>query len=233
MQAVILAAGMGSRLQSLGSPKPLVMLHGKPLIEHVLERLTQAGVDRFVVVTGYDRQILEPALDEIATRRGWVIATAYNPEWQKPNGVSLLSARKLLGPIFLLTMSDHIVDPALTHMVLDAAKTDLRPALGVDFDLNNPLVDMEDVTRVQVAAGAVTRIGKLIETYNGFDTGVFVGNRALLDTLARLHETGKQPSLSEAVQAMPEPIMAVDVSGKFWIDIDDPHTFAQAQALLD
>jgi 1L-myo-inositol 1-phosphate cytidylyltransferase len=232
MQAVILAAGMGSRIRDLGSPKPLVMLKGKPLIEHVMERLKQAGVDRFVVVTGYDRQVLEPALDEIATRRGWIIADAYNPDWQKPNGVSLLSARKLLGPKFLLTMSDHIVDPALTRLVLDAAKTDGRPVLGVDFDLNNPLVDMDDVTRVQVDNGGVTRIGKLIDTYNGFDTGVFVGTQELLDTLARLQASGSNPSLSDAVQAMPVPIMAADVSGKMWVDVDDPHAFAQVKALI-
>jgi 1L-myo-inositol 1-phosphate cytidylyltransferase len=232
MQAVILAAGMGSRIGDLGSPKPLVLLNRKPLIEHVMERLKQAGVDRFVVVTGYDRQILEPALDEIATRRSWIIATAYNPDWQKPNGVSLLSARTLLAPKFLLTMSDHIVDPALTRIVLDAAKTDSRPVLGVDFDLTNPLVDMEDVTRVQIDNGSVTRIGKRIEPYNGFDTGVFVGTRALLDTLARLQEEGRNPSLTDAVQAMPEPIMAADVSGKMWVDVETLRDFAVAKELI-
>jgi 1L-myo-inositol 1-phosphate cytidylyltransferase len=220
MQAVILAAGMGSRIQDLGSPKPLVMLNGKPLIEHVMERLCEAGVDRFVVVTGYDRQVLEPALDELATRRNWIIATAYNPDWQKSNGVSLLSASKLLAPQFLLTMSDHIVDPALTRIVLDAAKTDCRPVLGVDFDLSNPLVDMENVTRVQVDNSSVTRIGKGIDIYNGFDTGVFVGNRSLLDTLARLHADGSSPSLSDAVRAMADPIMAADVTGRMWVDVE-------------
>lgn len=232
MQAVILAAGMGSRIQDLGSPKPLVMLNGKPLIEHVMERLREAGVDRFVVVTGYDRQVLEPALDELATRRSWIIATAYNPDWQKPNGISLLSARKLLAPQFLLTMSDHIVDPALTRIVLDAAKTDSRPVLGVDFDLNNPLVDMEDVTRVQVENGSVTHIGKGIDRYNGFDTGVFVGTRALIDTIAHMHESGHNPSLTETVRAMPEPIMAADVSGKMWIDVETLRDFKIIKAMM-
>jgi 1L-myo-inositol 1-phosphate cytidylyltransferase len=232
MQAVILAAGMGSRIRNLGSPKPLVMLNGKPLIEHVMERLKEAGVDRFVVVTGYDRQVLEPALDEIADRRGWIIADAYNPDWQKPNGVSLLSARKLLGPRFLLTMSDHIVDPALTRIVLEAAKTDARPVLGVDYDLSNPLVDLEDVTRVQVDNGAVTRIGKLIEPYNGYDTGVFVGNADLLDTLERLQAEGSTPSLSDAVQAMPEPIMAADVSGKMWVDVETTRAYRIVSQLM-
>jgi 1L-myo-inositol 1-phosphate cytidylyltransferase len=232
MQAVILAAGMGSRIRDLGSPKPLVVLNGKPLIEHVMERLKQAGVDRFVVVTGYDRQVIEPALDELASRRNWIIATAYNPDWQKPNGVSLLSARKLLGPKFLLTMSDHIVDPALTRMVLDAAKTDARAVLGVDYDLSNPLVDLEDVTRVVAENDTIKRIGKLIEPYNGFDTGVFVGTKALLDTLETMQAQGICPSLSEAVQAMPDPILAVDVTGKMWVDVDDINTFERASALI-
>lgn len=231
MQGVILAAGMGSRLSALGSPKPLVRLKGKPLIEHVMERLAAAGVDRFVVVTGYDRQVLEPALDEIATRRGWIILNAYNPDWQKPNGVSLLSARRLLAPRFLLTMSDHIVDPALTRIVLDAALNDHRPVLGVDFALDNPLVDLEDVTRVQVEEGAVTRIGKLMPDYNGYDTGVFAGTAALVAKLAELAEKGA-PSLSDGVRAMAEPILAADVSGKLWIDVDDPRAFALAEGLI-
>jgi 1L-myo-inositol 1-phosphate cytidylyltransferase len=232
MQAVILAAGIGSRIKDLGSPKPLVMLYGKPLIEHVMERLKEAGVDRFVVVTGYDRQVMEPALDELATRRNWIIATAYNPDWQKPNGVSLLSARKLLGPKFLLTMSDHIVDPALTRIVLNAAKTDARSVLGVDYDLSNPLVDLEDVTRVLVQDGNVMRIGKLIEPYNGFDTGVFVGTRELLDRLEQMQMSGAAPSLSDAVQAMPEPIMAVDVSGKMWVDVDTIRAYRIVSQLM-
>lgn len=232
MQGVILAAGMGSRLSSLGSPKPLVDLCGKPLIEHVMERLHQAGVDRFVVVTGYDRQVLEPALDAIAARRGWVVAVAYNPEWRQPNGVSLLSARSLLAQRFVLTMADHIVDPGLTRLVIDAALTDERPILGVDFDLNNPFVDMDDVTRVLVAGGAVTSIGKGLTPFNGYDTGVFLGTRGLIDTLAMLHQSGT-PSLSDAVQAMAEPISAIDVSGHLWIDVDDPRAFAQARAILN
>jgi 1L-myo-inositol 1-phosphate cytidylyltransferase len=231
VQAVILAAGMGSRLRDLGSPKPLVRLAGKPLIEHVMERLAAAGVDRFVVVTGYDRQVLEPALDEIAARRGWVVLVAYNPDWRKPNGVSLLSARRMLGSKFLLTMSDHLVDPALIRTVLDVALTDPRPVLGVDHDLVNPLVDLEDVTRVMVEAQGITRIGKLIERYNGFDTGVFVGTAQLMETLAKLAEVC-EPSLSDAVQAMPEPIRAADVTGLMWIDVDDPSMFAKASALL-
>jgi hypothetical protein len=48
-----------------------------------------------------------------------------------------------------------------------------------------------------------------------------------------LQADGLQPSLSEAVQAMPEPILAINVTGKLWIDVDDLNTFERAQALIN
>ena len=54
-QCLILAAGNGRRLISAsgGSPKPLVQLHGKSLLEHVILGAREAGIDRFVIVVGY------------------------------------------------------------------------------------------------------------------------------------------------------------------------------------
>jgi NDP-sugar pyrophosphorylase family protein len=53
--ALILAAGNGSRLASCSGelPKPLVQLHGKPLLEHVISGAREAGIERFVIVLGY------------------------------------------------------------------------------------------------------------------------------------------------------------------------------------
>lgn len=231
MQGLILAAGMGSRIRELGPSKPLVVLNGKPLIEHCMERLAAAGIERFVVVTGYERQSLEPELDKIAAKHGWVVAMAYNPDWQKPNGVSVLSAAALLSSRFVLTMADHMVDPALTRAVIDASVTDGRPALGVDFEISNPLVDMDDVTRVKVEADFIIAIGKNITDYNGFDTGIFVGTTDLLQSLEVLARVAP-PSLSDGVRGLPNPMRSVDVTGKFWIDVDEPRAFAQAQALI-
>ena len=52
---LILAAGNGSRLASVSEtlPKPLIELHGKPLLEHVLLDARSAGIERFVIVLGY------------------------------------------------------------------------------------------------------------------------------------------------------------------------------------
>jgi len=57
--AVILAAGRGTRLQEVTRdlPKPLLPLHGKPLVEHVLDSLRVAGFDRFLLVVGYRHEL--------------------------------------------------------------------------------------------------------------------------------------------------------------------------------
>jgi bifunctional UDP-N-acetylglucosamine pyrophosphorylase/glucosamine-1-phosphate N-acetyltransferase len=57
MQAIVLAAGEGSRMRPLTSKRPKVMLPvaGKPFLEHILSRGREAGVDSFVLVVGYCR----------------------------------------------------------------------------------------------------------------------------------------------------------------------------------
>ncbi len=55
MQAIVLAAGEGSRMRPLTAKMPKVMLPvaGRPLLEHIILRAHAAGVDRFVLVVGY------------------------------------------------------------------------------------------------------------------------------------------------------------------------------------
>lgn len=60
-QAFILGAGFGSRMRPLTDtiPKPMVPLAGKPLIDHVIDRLTFVGVEKIVVNVHYLADVLE------------------------------------------------------------------------------------------------------------------------------------------------------------------------------
>src|SRR2546430_16458605 len=54
-QAVLLAAGRGTRMRELTAdlPKPMVEVRGKPVLQHIVEGLRAAGVGKFLIVVGY------------------------------------------------------------------------------------------------------------------------------------------------------------------------------------
>ena len=60
MKAVILAAGEGKRMHPLTYTRPKVMvpLAGKPILEHVVLQIKQAGIEEFVFIVGYFDQAI-------------------------------------------------------------------------------------------------------------------------------------------------------------------------------
>ena len=60
-KAIVLAAGRGTRMGALTEeiPKPMLLVEGRPMLEHIVLRLREAGVDRIVIVVGYRRELIE------------------------------------------------------------------------------------------------------------------------------------------------------------------------------
>jgi len=234
MKALIIAAGRGERLQQQGAVKPLVPLSGVALIERVIVAAREAGVSDFTVVTGFCADAVERFLASLSERLGLPIATIYNAEWDsRENGMSVLTARERFDGPFLLTMTDHVFDPAMLGPLLEAALAEGEIALAVDGDTANPFVELDDVTRVRTENGRVTEIGKGLDDYNGFDTGAFLAGPALFDAIAE-SMAGGDSSLSGGVHLLAErgQVRAVDVSGHFWVDVDDPISFWRAENAL-
>ncbi|SRR5579883_1369955 len=108
-KAVILAAGRGTRMGEITAsvPKPMLPVGGKPMLEHVLDRLAAAGVREFLIVVGYQHEMIE------AHFRNWLLPVELR--LQNPvNGTApaLLLARDFVnGSPFLLTFGDIICDP--------------------------------------------------------------------------------------------------------------------------
>ncbi len=233
MKCLIIAAGKGSRLQQRGSSKPLIPLLGIPLIERVVRTALDAGVDEIFVVTGYQGEQISDFLEGLAARLAIRITPLANDEWEKENGLSVLRARDYLHGPFLLLMADHLFDPRLGRALTAHALTGGEIALGVDLDIRNPLVDMDDVTRVKVEDGKIRAIGKELVDFNGFDTGVFLCSPAIFKALEQSQDTVGDTTLSGAVRILAASgcVSAVPTSG-FWVDVDDPKAFNKAEAAL-
>ena len=54
-RAVLLAAGRGTRMRELTAdlPKPMIEVRGKPVLQHIVEGLRDAGVRKFLIIVGY------------------------------------------------------------------------------------------------------------------------------------------------------------------------------------
>src|SRR5258708_9971064 len=131
----------------------------------------RAGVDQFLVVSGYRGEELRRELDTFSAREKIRITHVVNDEWNRANGVSLLKAKRYLGEPFLLTMCDHLIDPEILRSLMSASLEPDTVTLGVDFNIESPLNDPEHFTRFKSTDGRIDRIGKAIRDSNAFDTG--------------------------------------------------------------
>jgi 1L-myo-inositol 1-phosphate cytidylyltransferase len=235
MKCLIIAAGQGTRLRSLAASKPLARIGGMPLIEHVVRRAAEAGASEFVVVTGYGAEPVEAFLRDLAERIGLRIEAVRNVDWVRPNGLSVLAAEARLGGEFILLMSDHLFDPAILRDMIVADRSGADLTLAADFAVANPLLDLDDATKIEIGEGGrIARIGKILPRYEAIDTGIFIATPALLDALRTSLAAGGTGSLSEGVQALADSgrAFAWDCGGRWWLDVDDEAAFAKAEAAL-
>jgi choline kinase len=232
MQCLIIAAGQGTRLRSLAPSKPLAEVGGVPLIARIVRAAKAGGATSFLVVTGYEAEAIETFLPIVARETGVSVEPVRNPDWLRPNGISVLAAGPRLQDQFLLLMADHLFDPAIVAGLLAGRRTDAALTLAADYDPENPLLDLDDATKLLVGADRrIDSIGKTIPEYNAIDTGIFHATKALIDALHRSLAEGGAGSLSEGVQrlAADRRAFAHDIGRGWWIDVDDEAAFRRAE----
>jgi N-acetyl-alpha-D-muramate 1-phosphate uridylyltransferase len=106
---MVMAAGLGKRMLplTLDRPKPLVELAGKPLIDHSLERIAEAGVTRAVINVHYRAEMMEAHL--AAQDHGLKITISDERAQLMETGGGLMQAKPLIDadPFFCVN-SDNI-----------------------------------------------------------------------------------------------------------------------------
>lgn len=234
MKCLIIAAGQGSRLRQRAESKPLVPVLGTPLIERVIRTALAGGADEFYVVSGYQGPRLRHHLDEFAARDGVVIHHVVNERWAEPNGLSVLQAAQYIREPFLLLMSDHLFDPTIVRDVLRHPPELDGVVLAVDSRIDNPAVDLSDVTRVYHEQGRIRDIGKGLERFNAFDTGIFYCSPVLFTAIEDSMEQRGDASLSGGVRmlAARQTAKVFDIGGRFWLDVDDSRAYVKAEVAL-
>lgn len=121
MKAIILAAGMASRLRplTLHTPKSLLTIDGKSLLQRSMDALIQNGIKDFVIVTGYLHEKIEAFVKEQYADT-ISVKFIYNNVYDSTNNIySLWLARpEAEGEDFLLLDSDLLYDPQIITEVM-------------------------------------------------------------------------------------------------------------------
>jgi choline kinase len=230
MQALVLAAGEGKRLAGSSErvPKPLLRMNGQPLLAHTLSRLEQAGLDHAFVVIGFQAEKIEDFLETMESSLS--ITTIRNEAYHRENGFSLKCADVFLHDRFLLAMGDHIVDPEIYRAAIRAKK------LGLCVDFTPTLrCQTNDATRLFVDKTKIIQIGKELQEWNAIDTGVFSLTRDIFEVLEELEKKETEVTITQAIRSLireDKTVEALDVSGKFWADVDTPEDLHEVEAIL-
>jgi len=221
MKAVLLAAGIGSRINKNRDaiPKPLYEIGNKCIIEHVVINLSQAGIKEFVVVVGFMADKIKEKLGD-GSSYGVRIQYSFNPEYEKPLGLSLLAAERFVGGSFILSMSDHIVDSRGLKKIVDYDLVVDSCALLVDKKIDD-IFWLDDSAKVKLDGENILGVDKQFDSYDAVDCGVFKCNKIIFELV---RDTIEHPdSISRAVTnfCSQKKMFAVDIGEFKWIDIDE------------
>jgi len=216
--AVVLAAGEGIRLRPLTAnrPKPMLPAGTRPILEHVLNALIDAGVDDIHIVVGYQanrvRSHFGPTYRDVPI-------TYHTQSNQLGSGHALLQARDGPSGSFLLVNGDQIIDHRIVEAV-STAHTDAATLAVVEgpeaVDYGAVHLDGETVTELieQPASGE----------FRLFNAGVYAFSQRIFETLEALSvERGELP-LTAAIQQLIDDDHAVGGvrTDHFWMDATHP-----------
>ena len=110
-KAVILAAGLGTRLQPLtyAIPKEMVPVCGKPLVQHAVELIRSSGIRNIVVIVGGKKGAL---MDFLKDGRWLDVDISYRfQEERTGNATALHTAKPLIDKTFVAMFGDEIIEP--------------------------------------------------------------------------------------------------------------------------
>jgi L-glutamine-phosphate cytidylyltransferase len=234
MIGVILAAGKGSRIESItnGLPKSFLLLGGKRLIDHQIDTLRKSGISKIVIVIGYKSELFERLYKNEKD-----IILVKNPFYDRTNVLaSLWFAYPHLYSGFYFMHADTYLSPIIFENMIQ------EPG-DIVFAVEKKETIPEEM-KVKVQNGLITEMSKEMsceEAYGEFTGVAKIGSDAapqLIDMIRnRIESLAMHDDYFEAaIQDLADdqvPIHKMDIGHHLSIEIDFPEDYLLAQKLFE
>ena len=216
--AVVLAAGEGRRLEPVTNrrPKPMVPVANQPILEYVVSAIADAGIDRIVLVVGYQRERIR---NYFGDGDDWDVEITYAvQEKQLGTAHAILQAQSAVSGPFLVLNGDRLVDASIVERVrtelestdgpvMAVTRTERSSDYGVVTMADDRVVDLVEKPSESVASELINA------GVYGFEPSIFDAIRATPTEHGELAITSTLARIADD-----RPIRAVRYRGR-WLDV--------------
>ncbi|MFT7652074.1 MAG: choline kinase [Candidatus Azotimanducaceae bacterium] len=239
MKAVILAAGMGSRIRPLtdNCPKSLLKIGGHTILEMMISHIRDCGITDIVFVLGYlQEQIKEYVTHNFPELNAHFI---FNEQYATTNtGFSLMLARDLAADSsFIKFDADVLFDKTILRQLIDCEHDN---ALCIDKNIQ---LDAEEIKVIVKEQNRVVKASKTVNPKEAIGESIGI-EKICADTAIQLFteleammqdSQNHQEYYEAAYERLIEkdvPFYALDISGLKWIEIDTKEDFVTAKEIF-
>ncbi len=238
MKAVILAAGVGSRIRPLTDnlPKPLLEIGGKTILGRMVDAILDEGIQEMIVVTGYRADQIKRFLHGSYPTISFHFI--YNEHYNETNtGYSLLQTKPAVGSdAFIKFDADVLFEPEVLKKLLKSKAS----ALCIDKNIH---LEAEEVKVITDDSMRVVEVGKKLDPKlaNGESIGIekleHSAGKVLFSELGKLmkHKENWQQYYDDSYSTLAGkgiPMHAVDITGLKWIEIDTSADFKRGEKIF-
>jgi dTDP-glucose pyrophosphorylase len=229
-KAVLLAAGRGTRMRELTAdlPKPMIEVRGKPVLQHIVEGLRDAGVRQLLVIVGYRADTVQNFFGDGSR---YSIEIQYTTQaLQDGTGRVVDLARNFAGDSpFVLSYGDILVDPANYKRLLNLpqdVEAIISVTRGEDVSKGGAVFLNEEMELVDLREKS--KSGE--STSPWYNAGIYTFRPSIFEFTAKLKPSPRgEYELTDAIRALAhsgKKVKALELTGE-WADVRDPEILAR------